>query len=167
MNFPTEAEVKRAKERGAVTTEEDKVAAPQARKPRASVVVSIGSDRAVDDVDSCKAEVHEPVPKRRRASSAKWSEFTGVTWSKQSCKWVANIRYENQQQYLGAFDDEREAARAVDTARQLRGEDAHGGRSGRNWHRLNFPTEGEVERAQARGALLTAEEHKAARYIEV
>jgi hypothetical protein len=149
LNFPTEGEVKRADERGAVTTEEVKVAAPQARKPRASVVVSIGSDRAVDDVDSCKAEVHEPVPKRRRASSAKWSEFTGVTWSKERGKWQAQMHHDRKNHTLGYFDDEREAARGVDTAaRHLRGEDSHGGRSGRNWHRLNFPTEGEVKRAQ-------------------
>jgi hypothetical protein len=44
-------------------------------------------------------------------------------------------------QHLGNFDDEHEAARAVDTAaRRLRGEDAHG-----TWMRLNFPASGRGE----------------------
>jgi hypothetical protein len=46
--------------------------------------------------------------------------------------------------------------------RRLRGEDAHGGRSGINWFRLNFSTEREVRRAVERGALLTAEDMAAA-----
>jgi hypothetical protein len=64
---------------------------------------------------------------------------------------------------LGYFDDEQEAARAFDTAaRRLRGDEAHGGRAGgKNWYRLNFPTEREVKRADARG-LLTEEDKAAA-----
>jgi hypothetical protein len=42
------------------------------------------------------------------------------------------------------------------------GADAHGGRAGRNWQRLNFPTDGEVKRVQERGALLTEEDKAAA-----
>eukprot|EP01046_Picozoa_sp_COSAG06_P022893 COSAG06_NODE_1795_length_8376_cov_3.340462_8_plen_117_part_00 len=56
---------------------------------------------------------------------------------------------------LGSFDDEREAARAVDTAAQrLRGDDAHGGRAAgpkKTWLRLNFPTKREAGRAKALG----------------
>ena len=56
---------------------------------------------------------------------------------------------------LGSFDDEREAARAVDTAAQrLRGDDAHGGRAAgpkKTWLRLNFPTKREAARAKALG----------------
>jgi hypothetical protein len=54
---------------------------------------------------------------------------------------MARIYHGGKRQHLGYFDDEHEAARAVDTAaRQLRGEDAHGGRSGSHWLRLNFPS---------------------------
>ena len=46
-------------------------------------------------------------------------------------KWQAIIHHDGERKPLGYFDDEQEAARAVDTvARRLRGEDAHGGRSG-------------------------------------
>jgi hypothetical protein len=75
---------------------------------------------------------------------------------------TAQIRHENKNEHLGCFDDEREAARAVDTAaRRLRGKNAHGGRSGKNWNRLNFPTEREAKRAKERGLLLEEEGKKA------
>jgi hypothetical protein len=92
----------------------------------------------------------------------------GVNWSKRHRKWRAEIRHDRKLQYLGRFDDEREAAQTFDTAaRRLRGKDAHGGRAAktdrrcRPW-RLNFPAEGEVKRAQARGALLTEDDKTAA-----
>ena len=92
------------------------------------------------------------------------SKFVGVGWDKKNRKWRAQIRHDGKNQHLGSFDDEHDAARAVDTAaRRLRGEDAHGGRSGgRNWWRLNFPTDREAKRAQERGALLTEEDRVAA-----
>jgi hypothetical protein len=109
--------VKRAKERGALLTEEDKRVAAAAA-----------------------SEQQGP------------SEFVGVHWHKQRCKWKAEIRYNVKRQHLGLFDDEREAARAFDTAaRRLRGDGAHGGRPGTKWHRLNFPSEREAERADALG----------------
>jgi hypothetical protein len=91
------------------------------------------------------------------------SEYVGIHWDKRAGNWSTKLRQNGKQHYLGGFDDEHEAARAVDTAaRRLRGEDAHGGRSGTNWNRLNFPTEREVRRAVERGAVLTAEDRAAA-----
>ena len=108
----------------------------------------------------------EPVSKRRKKCVKTSSEYVDVSWNKRSRNWEAGIRHDGKNQHLGRFDDEHEAARAVDTAaRRLRGEDAHGGRSGTNWLWLNFPTdatEGEVKRAQQRGALLTVEDKAAA-----
>jgi hypothetical protein len=89
------------------------------------------------------------------------SKFAGVSWDKSArkSKWRAEINHDGKSQRLGSFHDEREAALTVDTAaRRLRGEDAHGGRSGTQWLRLNFPTDGEVKSAKDRGALLTEED---------
>ena len=119
--------------------------------------------QAVDhEVGSSEEEDCEPVAKRRKKCVTR-SEYVGIGWDKKRRKWRAQISHGGKGQHLGCFDDEREAARAVDTAaRRLRGADAHGGRSGKNWLRLNFPTDGEVKRAKERGALLTEEDKVAA-----
>ena len=65
------------------------------------------------------------------------SEFVGVSWNKKHRKWTAQITHEGNQQHLGCFDDEQEAARAIDTAaRWLRGDAAHGGRLENGGHCL-------------------------------
>jgi hypothetical protein len=121
------------------------------------------NDQAVDHVVSSEGDC-EPVPKRRKTCVAT-SEFVGVSWNKQNRKWKAQISHDGKQQHLGSFDDEHEAARAVDTAaRRLRGEGAHGGgkegaqkrgalsrrsRKEIKWQRLNFPSKREAARGQA------------------
>jgi hypothetical protein len=127
-------------------------------------VVQAGSGHGVDYVESDEEEPRAPVCKRRKyGKSVTSSEFVGVRWHKPRRKWDAQITHAGKYRRLGGFDDEREAARAVDTAaRQLRGDDAHGGRAGNNWLRLNFPTADEVKRAKDIGALLTEEDKAAA-----
>jgi len=59
------------------------------------------------------------------------SQYKGVRYDKRRKKWIAEITYKGKKRYLGAFDDELEAAQAYDAkARQLFGPYA----------RLNFPT---------------------------
>jgi hypothetical protein len=124
------------------------------------------SEQAADGAEFVEEEEddEQPVPKRQRGSGcAKSSEFVGVSWSKRNRRWEAQFRHDGKKHHVGYFDDEREAGRAVDkVARRLRGEDAHGVRSGNNWVRLNFPTKGEVQRAKERGALLAEEDGGAA-----
>eukprot|EP01047_Picozoa_sp_COSAG01_P046408 COSAG01_NODE_4355_length_5108_cov_4.680176_1_plen_270_part_00 len=68
--------------------------------------------------------------KQQRGTSA----YRGVSWSKQTGKWVASIRHQGRQQFLGCFADEGDAARAYDVrAGRLHGASA----------KLNFPGEGE------------------------
>jgi hypothetical protein len=108
----------------------------------------------------------EPTPKRQRQNDAAvhtatpTSRFVGVRWNKDRRKWVAQVQGTISSQQT-MHDDEDEAARVFDaTARRLRGDGAHGGKpeGGNNWLRLNFPTDEEVKRAKAKGALLTAED---------
>ena len=77
-------------------------------------------------VDSSEEDCKQ-MPKRRKTdrSGAKPSEFVGVSWIKQGHKWRADIQHGGKTQYLGLFVDERDCARAVDTAaRRLRGDNA-------------------------------------------
>jgi len=54
------------------------------------------------------------------------SQFKGVYWHKARMKWIARIKYNNEQRHLGYFDNELEAAKAYDTrALELFGEFAY------------------------------------------
>jgi hypothetical protein len=141
------------------------IAAAAAAQQRASAVPNHQQPvPGNDEVESGGEEdCSEPVSKRRK-TCATTSAFVGVTWDRVGRKWRANISHDGKNQHLGYFDNEPHAARAVDTAaRRLRGEDAHGGRAGnKKWLRLNFPTEGEVKKAQKRRVLLTEADKAAA-----
>eukprot|EP01046_Picozoa_sp_COSAG06_P066341 COSAG06_NODE_16693_length_986_cov_1.698985_1_plen_194_part_10 len=127
---------------GAIAAESTSTVPPCARATTPECKKDVDVDQTVDhEMESSEEEDYGPVAKRRK-KGVPTSDFVGVCWNKKDRKWVAYIYRDGKRQHLGYFDDEREAARAVDTAaRRLRGEDAHGGRTGNKMHRLNFPTE--------------------------
>eukprot|EP01043_Picozoa_sp_COSAG02_P063218 COSAG02_NODE_8903_length_2405_cov_1.346054_3_plen_359_part_00 len=86
------------------------------------------------------------------------SRFHGVFWNTTRGGWgisasgLAQVKSESHRKQIKKdlsriFNDEHEAAKvADDVRRKIRGKDAHGGRSGQVWLRLNFPTHDGVER---------------------
>jgi hypothetical protein len=61
--------------------------------------------------------------RQNSASRIGSSRFKGVSWHKAAGKWVAVIKTDRQQRYLGLFVNELDAARAYDAAaRELFGE---------------------------------------------
>ena len=81
------------------------------------------------------------------------SAFVGVCWHKVCNQWAASISHDGTNNNLGNFIDEQGTARAFDeAARRLRKKgQAHGGRSGKQWLRLNFPTADEEAFGRGKG----------------
>ena len=113
-----------------------------------------------------KQRASQSKARRKRATSSTTTrpaqtQYVGVSWDKDRDKWDARLFHQRKTIHLGRFTDQREAALVVDkAARELRGDQAHGGRQKPNsvpW-RLNFPTDEEVRRAKELGAFLTKEE---------
>ncbi len=70
----------------------------------------------VDHIDGNKLNNHlsnlQLVTNRKNSSKDrknKTSKFTGVSWHKQSNKWLAQVRRNNKVEYLGVFEKEEEA----------------------------------------------------------
>lgn len=42
------------------------------------------------------------------------SKYKGVSWHRSRSKWQASIRFKGKQEYIGVYDDEKEAAKAYD-----------------------------------------------------
>jgi hypothetical protein len=70
---------------------------------------------------------------KNRRSFIGSSRYKGVSWNKRLSKWIARIANNGKDIYLGAFEDETEAAIAYDRAATER----HG-----EYANLNFPGDG-------------------------
>ena len=64
-----------------------------------------------DDLSTAPTGHGVYVPKKKRVAS---SRFRGVSWDKSSQKWNATVSIAGKQKTVGRYDDETEAARAVD-----------------------------------------------------
>jgi hypothetical protein len=71
------------------------------------------SDTIIRKRSATKCNEEGPVPKRQRGIT---SEFRGISWSTTQRRWRASAGIDGKQQHHGHFDDEHEAAQAVDTA---------------------------------------------------
>jgi len=52
----------------------------------------------------------------RHFRKSKSSKYRGVNWNKQRKKWFALINYNKKEKFIGAFKDEKQAAKAYDKA---------------------------------------------------
>lgn len=61
--------------------------------------------------------------KNRSSSKSSTSKYLGVSWKKETGKWVAHIRHNRKLKHLGSFDLEEDAALAYDkAAKEIHGE---------------------------------------------
>lgn len=56
-------------------------------------------------------------PQNRPSFRGSTSKYRGVCWFKETGKWMAQVRYEGKNHYLGLFTNEEEAAEAAKQAR--------------------------------------------------
>ena len=166
VNFPTAAEQAFAEGEGmpdkkckaqAALTLACATAGPVAGSPAAAdsaaaagSVTAANLERAAGGTSKSDRRGSQPVaPQQQCVTSA----FVGVSWHKQEDRWVAQVNHGGRKHYVGLFADEEEAARAFDgAARRLRPTGkAHGGRSGNQWVRVNFPEVAEQAFAEGEG----------------
>jgi hypothetical protein len=104
---------------------------------RAIVGLAFGDVRKVDHIDGNK--LNNARANLRVCSNAENSRncktprsntsgFKGVTWDKEKGKWLAQIKFQNKNNYLGRFDSPEEAYAAYcEAARRLHGNFANFG----------------------------------------
>jgi len=102
--------------------------------PRGMVIDHINHDPMDNRCENLRPATHsQNICHRRKRSDAKTSKYKGVSWRKDSRKWVARITFEKKGIHLGLFRNESDAARAYDdAAKKYHGEFAC----------LNFPESG-------------------------
>jgi len=107
--------------------------------------VAAAPDVEGEPVDEGAVSAAEAAVAQRRAAGQPASRYVGVAWAKEERRWRVGIQIKGRTQGLGFFVEEETAARAFDeSARELRGDAAHGGGYRGRW-RLNFPTQAESD----------------------
>jgi len=100
--------------------------------PKGMVIDHINHNPMDNRKANLRAATHsQNICNRRKRSGAKYSKYKGVSWRKDSHKWVARITSQKKGIHLGCFEKEIDAAKAYDDA-------------ARKYHKdfacLNFPS---------------------------
>lgn len=91
------------------------------------LIAGAGPDQRVDHVNgdpsdnrTCNLRFYTGGENRANAGPnrtfGRTSQYKGVSWASTKSKWLANIHIDGKTKYLGRYTDEREAARAYNTA---------------------------------------------------
>lgn len=74
--------------------------------------------------DNRKSNLRKVTASQNQMNASKRSDntsgFTGVSWSKNKCKWIAYIAMNGEQEYLGAFNKKEDAVKARKIAEEKR-----------------------------------------------
>jgi hypothetical protein len=138
---------------GAAPTKRPRTAAKaQKRKPSSAAAAKRPHTTAAAEAQKRKPSSAAAAarPAKRQRTAAPVSKYVGAAWFARTGRWKSAIKQDKKNLSLGYFDSQAAAARAYDAAaRKLRGDQAHGGLSpGNHVYVLNFPTKGDVARAE-------------------
>jgi hypothetical protein len=97
-------------------------------------------DRAARAHRGDKATLNFPAEGEQGVDNGQTSKYRGVTWNKNSSKWIARIKHTGKHHHLGYFHDEEDAARAYNRAARAHTDDKAV---------PNFPAEADDEQEQA------------------
>jgi len=69
----------------------------------------ITTDNRLCNLEWCSSSENNRFQRKREGCS---SQYVGVTWFKNTKKWVAKCRFDGKNIYIGTFDDEKDAGKA-------------------------------------------------------
>ena len=89
-------------------------ASPRHRRPGPLILAAAAASEQVHCEHRSETPGSVERPEWARRVEMKHSQYRGVTWRKDNCKWVAQIKIGGKLNYLGLYEKEADAARAYD-----------------------------------------------------